>query len=113
MSVFNGMFPIVKGKEAAARAFAAEVIGAHKADFVAVQGRSKTTRETWAIQETPMGSFMLVWFDGDVEKAFTDLASDDSEFVTWFRAQVKDVTGVDLGAPPEGPPPDVLIDWRS
>ena len=113
MSVFNGLFPIVKGKEAAARAFAAETIGPRKADFAALQARSKTTRETWAMQDTPMGSFMLVWFEGDVEKAFTDLASDDSEFVTWFRAQVKDVTGVDLGAPPDGPPPDVLIDWRS
>ena len=113
MSVFNGMFPIVKGKEAAARAFAAETIGARKADFSALQAQSKVTRETWAIQDTPMGSFMLVWFEGDVEKAFADLAAAGTEFATWFRAQVKDVTGVDLGAPPEGPPPDVLIDWRS
>jgi len=60
-----------------------------------------------------MGSFMLVWFEGDVEKAFGDLATDDSEFMTWFRAQVLDVTGVDLGAPPDGPPPAVLVDYRA
>ena len=35
MGVFNGMFPIVKGKEDAARKFAAEAIGARKADFAA------------------------------------------------------------------------------
>ena len=57
-----------------------------------------------------MGSFMLVWFEGDVEKAFTDLATNDSEHSKWFRAQVLDVTGVDLGAPPSGPPPAILID---
>ena len=59
-----------------------------------------------------MGSLMLVWFEGDVEKAFSDLAGDTSEFATWLRAQVKDLTGVDLGAPPEGPLPDVLVDWH-
>ena len=60
-----------------------------------------------------VGSFMLVWFDGDVEKAFGDLASDNSEFATWFREQVKDVTGVDLAAPLPGPLPDVLVNWHS
>jgi hypothetical protein len=112
MGVFNSLFPILQGKEDSARQFAAETIGARKADFEALQARSNITRETWALQETPMGSFMLVWFEGDIEKAFSDLAGDDSEFATWFRAQVKEHTGVDLGAPPEGPPPDMLIDWR-
>lgn len=113
MSVFSGMFPIVKGKEASARAFAAEVIGARRADFDAIQARSDVTRETWALQETPEGSFMLVWFEGNVEKAFADLASDKGEYANWFRAQVKDVTGVDLGVPPDGPPPDILVDWHN
>jgi hypothetical protein len=113
MGVFNGMFPIVKGKEGAARAFAAETTGPRKADFDAAQARSNVTRETWAMQETPMGSFMLVWFEGDIEKAFGELATDESDFGTWMRAQVKDITGVDLGAPPEGALPDVLVDWRA
>jgi hypothetical protein len=60
-----------------------------------------------------MGSFMLVWFEGDVEKAFTSLATDESEFTKWFRARVLDVTGVDLGAPPDGPPPAVLVDHHA
>ena len=113
MGVFNGMFPIVAGKENAGRAFAAETVGARKTEFEALQARANITRETWAMQETSMGSFMVVWFEGDVENAFSDLASDNSEFSTWFRAQVKDVTGVDLGAPLEGPLPAVLVDWRA
>jgi len=40
-----------------------------------------------------MGSFMLVWFEGDIEKAFDDLASDDSDFATWFRTEAKEITG--------------------
>jgi hypothetical protein len=113
MGVFNGMFPIQKGKEDAARAFAAETLGARRADFDSQQARSDVTRETWALQETPMGSFMLVWFEGDVEKAFTDLATDDSEFGKWFRGQIQDVTGVDMAAQNDDPPPDVLVDWSA
>ena len=113
MAVFNGIFPILEGKEDAGRAFAAETVGARKAAFDALQARSNITRETWAMQETPMGSFMVVWFEGDVEKAFGDLATDNSEFTTWFRSQVKNLTGVDLTAPPEGPLPAVLLDWHA
>jgi hypothetical protein len=56
---------------------------------------------------------VTVWFDGDVEQGFTEPATDDSEFTTWFRARVLDVTGVDLAAPPEGPPPAILVDWSA
>src|SRR5687767_16013966 len=113
MAVFNGMFPIQAGKEQAAREFAAEATGPRRDGFEAHHARSGTTRETWSLQETPMGSFMLVWFDGDVEKAFGDLATDQSDFTTWFRGQVLDITGVDLAAPPAGPPPAVLVDWHA
>jgi len=112
MGVFNGMFPVLEGKEDAARAFAAEVVGARKKDFEATQARSNVTRETWAMQQTPMGSFMLVWFEGDVDKAFGDLATDASEFSTWMRARIKEVTGIDMAAPPEGPMPDVVLNWN-
>jgi hypothetical protein len=113
MGVFNGVFPIKAGKEADARAFAAETSGPRRPEFEEHLTRGGVTRETWALQETPMGSLMLVWFEGDVEKTFANLATDDSEYHTWFRAQVLDVTGVDLAAPSEGPPPAVLVDYRA
>ena len=113
MGIFNGVFPIQAGKEEAARAFAAEVIGARRSDYEDHLTRVGITRETWALQETPLGSLMVVWFDGDVEKAFADLATNDSEYITWFRARVLDVCGVDLAAPSEGPPPAILIDWSA
>jgi hypothetical protein len=113
MGVFNGVFPIQAGKDQEARAFAAETFGARRPGYEAHLARAGITRETWAVQETPMGSLMLVWFEGDVEKAFADLATDDSEYMTWFRARVLGVTGVDLAAPPDGPPPAVLIDYQA
>src|SRR3954471_19567181 len=104
MAVFNGVFPVKAGKEEDARAFAAETFGARRQDFEAHMARGGITRETWTLQQTPMGSFMLVWFEGDVERAFADLATED-EFAMWFRARVLDLTGVDLGVPSDGPPP--------
>ncbi len=114
MAVFNGAFPILTGKEQGGRDFAAACTGERRKEFDAQAARSGLTRETWALQETPMGSFMLVWFEApDIEKTFTELATSSDEFTIWFRGQVKDLTGVDLGAPPESPPPDVLVDWTS
>lgn len=112
MAVFNGVFPILPGKEHDGRDFAAACMGERRKGFVAQSARTKLARETWALQETPMGSFMLVWFEApDIEKAFTELATSLDEFTVWFRGQVKAVTGVDLGAPPVGPLPAVLVDW--
>ena len=113
MSVFNGMFPIQAGKEADARAFAAEAMGARRAGFDAHFARVNMIRETWALQDTPMGSFLLVWFEGDIEKAFADHATNDSEFETWFRARLLDITGIDLRTPPSSAPPEILVDWRA
>ena len=113
MGVFNGVFPIQAGKEEDARAFAAETAGARLAGYEAHHARVGNTRETFTLQETPMGSFLLVWFEGDVQKAFDDLASNDSDFIKWFRGQVLDLTGVDLAEPPDGPPPEVLLDWHA
>lgn len=112
MAVFNGAFPILPGKEQAGRDFAAACMGERRKGFDELQTTSRLTRETWALQETPMGSFMLVWFEApDIEKAFVDLATANNDFTNWFIGQVKDLTGVDLSAPPESPPPDVLVDW--
>jgi hypothetical protein len=114
MAVFNGAFPIVPGKEKEGRDFAAACMGERRKGFDAQAARTGLTRETWSLQETPMGSFMLVWFEApDIEGSFTELATSDDEFTVWFRGQVKELTGVDLGAPPQGPPPEVLVDWTS
>ncbi len=112
MAVFNGVFPIKPGKEDDARAFAAETFGARRAEFEAHMARGGVSRETWTLQETPMGSLIVVWFEGDIEKTFADLATDD-DYAKWFRAQVLDVTGVDLAAASDGPPPAVLLDYRA
>ena len=113
MAVFNGMFPVLPGKEEDARAFAADTLGEKGKEFAEFQSHSSTTRETWTLAQTPAGAFMLVWFEGDVEKAFTDLATDQGAFATWMRGRIMEVTGIDMSAPDDGAPPEVLVDWRA
>jgi len=113
MGVFNGVFPVLDGKEEAARSFAKEAAGERRNQLGAHLARSNVTRETWSFVTTPMGSFMNVWFEGDVEAAFGDLATNDEEFCVWMRERVLDVTGVDMSQPPDGAPPEVLVDWKA
>jgi hypothetical protein len=113
MAVFNTMFPILPGKEDAARAWLAAVDGERKEGFDAMQRRSEIERETLTLQPTPMGSFLLVWFEGNVEKAFATVATDQDDFTVWHRAQLLDVTGIDLNQPSDGPGPELLLDWRA
>lgn len=111
MAVFNGFFPIITSNDAA-RGFTAELSGSRKADWVALRRRLGITRETWSLQQTPLGSFMLVWFEtDDVGGSFGGLVGDDSEFAMWYKRQILEHTGVDLNVPRQDPPPELLIDW--
>ena len=112
MAVFNGAFPILPGKIDAARKFASDVAGSRKGEFTTMQKRSGTTRETWCVQESPAGAFMLVWFEGNIEKAFEELGTATDDFTVWFRGQIKGVTGLDMSEPAEGGP-ELLVDWKS
>ncbi len=112
MAVFNGAFPVLPGKIDAARTFAGAIAGNRSAEFGAMQKRSGTTRETWSLQETPAGAFILVWFEGNLEQAFGDLATATDDFTVWFRGQIQSVTGVDMSQPAEGGP-ELLLEWNA
>ena len=114
MAVFNAAFPVLPGKTEQARAFANDVMGARRREFDESQARFGATKETWSLQSTPDGDLMLVWFEApDIEKGFATLGESQESFDVWFRAQVQETTGFDLAAPPEAPPPEVLVDWTT
>jgi hypothetical protein len=113
MAVFSGMFPILPGKEDAARAWVKEITGPRKEGFDAINRHADITRETWTLQPTPMGSFMLVWAEGDIEKAMQDVATSDDEFTVWHRSKLLEITGIDITKPPEGPDAELLLDWSA
>jgi len=112
MGVFNGLFPLLPGKEDEFRAFAAAV-DARRDEFNASQARSGVTRETWTMVTTPTGTVVAVWFEGDIEAAFADLATADDDFTVWFRQQIQNVTGLDMAEPNDAPPPELAFDWSA
>ena len=113
MPVFLGAFPVLPGKADEVRKFAQETLGRGE-EFSASQKKSGVSREEWSLQETPMGDLVLVRFEADdIEKSFERLATSTDEFDVWFRGRVMDISGVDLAAPPDGPPPEIILDWRA
>lgn len=113
MTIFNCMYPVLSGKDDVARYFAKELSGARLDEFTAQQRRANVSRETWTLQQTPTGAVMLVWFDGDIDRAFAQLATDDDEFTAWFRAKVLEISGFDLAAPDDSAPPEVVLEWSA
>lgn len=112
MATFIGAFPVLPGKDDDARKFAEEVMGRGE-EFSASQKRSGVSKEEWSLQQSPMGSLVVVHFEADdIEQSFAALAQSTEDFDVWFRGRVQEVSGVDLGAEPEGPPPEIILDWR-
>ncbi len=113
MAVFLGAFPVLPGKADDVRKFAQETLGRGD-ELAASQKKSGITREEWSLQDTPMGALVLVRFEGDdIEKSFGRLAESTDPFDVWFKERVKELTGVDLGAPPDEAPPEMILEWRS
>jgi hypothetical protein len=113
MAVFMGAFPVLPGKEDQARKFARDVLDRGD-ELAAAQSRAGVTREEWALQQTPMGSMVVVRFEAsDIEAAFGDMAESSEPFNVWFKESVLEISGVDLAAPSEDPLPEVILTWSA
>lgn len=113
MASLSMAMPVKPGKSSDLRSFVDEVLGARRAEFEASEKRIGITREGWYFQPSPMGDLVIVWVEAD--DPMTSLGSfiqSQDPFDTWFKAQVLDITGVDLNQAPEGGP-EVLMDWSA
>lgn len=101
------MVPILPGKKGDALAFAASLMGERNAELDHAQ--TTVTKESWFLQETPMGDFLIVYYQApDPDKVHAALAVSDEPFDVWFRAQVLDITGIDISTPMTGLPSQIL-----
>ena len=113
MAVFLGVFPVLPGKEDEPRKFAQETLDRGD-EFEASQRRFGVTKEEWSLQQTPMGSMVVVHFEGpDIEAVFAGLAQSNDGFDVWFKGRVLEITGVDLSAPSEDPLPEIIFSRSS
>ncbi len=102
--------PILPGKEGAWQDFMKELKGKYFSDYKESRKKLKVRERTFH-QATPAGEMVLVTLEGEnPEAAFAGFGSGNDEFTKWFVSKVKDVHGFDLGAPPQGPMPALVID---
>lgn len=112
MPAHNFAFPIVPGKEDVARQFAKEVLSDHADHYASLMKASGTTRVTWTLNETPAGTFVLVWYEADdALRIFEILATHADEDASWMRSRIEEIGGIELGGPLPGPPPELILEW--
>lgn len=110
MAIFAGAFPVLPGMDAAVKQFSKELGTTRKKDFERSEKRLGVKRESWFLQTTPQGSWIIVHFEAkDVNRALSDFAKSTDPFDVWYRDQIKQVTGMDMAAPMSGPMPEQLL----
>ena len=104
------MLPILTGKRQEIVEFANALAGPRNAEYVASQ--QTVTRESWFIQPTPMGDFLIVHFEAaDPMAVFAGLADSKEPFDVWFREIAQSTTGIDLTQLPAGLPSQIF-EWK-
>jgi hypothetical protein len=111
MATLSMAMPVLPGKAEQLRSFCRQVVGHRLSEFEASEKRIGLTRETWTLQPSPGGDLAIIWVEGaDPGSSLGLFVQSQQGFDSWFKEQLKDITGVDLNQPPAGSP-EVLFDW--
>ena len=101
--------PILPGKLEDWKQFNAQLDGERYKEFVALRERHGITRQRVWHQQTPMGDFAVIYFEGPgAESVMPGVGSSTDAFDVWFREGIKDIHGIDMTQPPPGPPPELV-----
>ena len=102
---------IAAGKTPAWKAFNAQVTGPRRKDFETECRKAGMTHLTVWLQPTPMGDLAVLYFEGkEPAKANSIIAASASPFAMWFKQQIKDLYGMELGQIAALPTPEAGID---
>jgi hypothetical protein len=97
-------FPL-RSSRAALESFAAQLNGQRSADASQFYRHYGVTRESWHLQDTPNGPWVIAVTElHDPAEAAPRYADATAEFHVWFKSQVLSLSGVDPNTTPLGPP---------
>ena len=115
MTTFAAMFPILPGKTERVREIGAALgSGEHSEGFDASQKSLNTPAESWHIQQTPNGDFLLVYLENeDPLKMFQRFASATSPSDVYLKDGIKECTGVDLNQGMPGLPSYPILEHKA
>ena len=108
-------FPVLPGKEDAALAFARECGETRREQTASFMQSYGVRRESWHLQRTPQGAFVIVVTDIEeppLEKARAYGAAQNG-YERWFKDNIKVLCGVDADTQPLGPPTETIFAFDS
>ena len=92
--------------------FAAQLQGERAAQAVKFFRRYGVRSESWHLQDTPNGPWIIAITElDDPDDAAPRFADAIADFDLWFKARALAVTGVDLNTTPLGPPTTEVFGW--
>lgn len=115
MAMVVRAFPVLAGKEERAVKFAQACAGARGGEHAAFLETFGVRHESWHLQRTPQGTFVIVVTDVEnppQEKAQAYRAAQDAHG-RWFKDNIRELCGVDPAAQPLGPPTETIFRWDS
>lgn len=107
-------FPVLPGKTEEIRKFAAEMTGPRRKEAMEFYRSFGVTRESWHFQETAPGPMVIsiTEIDGEPDARAQAYAESLRPFDTWFKDQVRNLTGIDPTIQPLGPPSQGIFDLQ-
>ena len=94
--------PILPGKVEAARAFYAEMEGPRRDELVLAERRLGISKEIVFLAELSDGPALVLYIESEsVSASVSTSAASENEFDLWYKAGLKDCTGIDLNSPPQ------------
>lgn len=106
-------FPVLPGKtEADIRSITDRFAAEPEAYRQSRQGAGVTMERVYW-QHTPMGDFVVAYVESSSSYAETmaAVARDNSELGRFFAEKVREIHGIDITQPPQGPEPEIVAQW--
>ncbi|HEV7802998.1 MAG TPA: hypothetical protein VGP15_18135 [Burkholderiales bacterium] len=115
MAMIVRAFPVLPGKEDAALKFAQAVGDSRRHDTASFLQSFGVRRETWHLQRTPHGAFVIVVTDVEDPPLTRAQAYGAAQgaYERWFKDNIRDLCGIDADTQPLGPPTETIFSWDS
>jgi hypothetical protein len=112
VSLIVRAFPVLKGKESVVRELAKSLATDRAAEMAHFYTCFGVTSESWHMQETPHGLWVIAVSEIDEPtKRGEQYSASHAEFDEWFKAQVLELSGIDSTTQPLGPPTEEIFSW--
>lgn len=97
MKPMGMMFPVLPGKTEKVLELASQLTNERAEEYDRAQATVQV--EDWFLQRTPMGDFVIVYFESeDPMGVFTGLVTSEEPFDIWFRNQLLEITGMEMSS---------------